>query len=104
MQGCPILAVLLYGRCSIFFPQHPRGHVTAKTRNNYMPCFVFYPQKRLLFAKNENQQRWAYKGYNKRSYNSFLKQVFEGYPVQTNLGKLVLRSLIAIDTFHRMER
>ena len=46
----------------------------------------------------------AYKGYNKRSYNSFLKQVFEGYPVQTNLGKLVLRDLIAIDTFHRVER
>lgn len=46
----------------------------------------------------------AYKGYNKRSCNSFLTQVFEGYPVQTNLGKLVLRSLIAIDTFHRVKR
>ena len=46
----------------------------------------------------------AYKCYHKRSYNSFLNQVFEGYPVQTNLGRLVLRSLIAIDTFHQVER
>jgi hypothetical protein len=42
---------------------HPRNHVTAKTRNNYMPRFVFYRKKRLLFTKkrffiikNENAQ------------------------------------------------
>lgn len=46
----------------------------------------------------------TYKGYHKRSYNNFLEQVFEGYPVQTNRGKLALRSLISIDTFHRVER
>jgi hypothetical protein len=32
-------------------PSYPVSHVNAKTRNNYMPRFVFYRKKRLLFAK-----------------------------------------------------
>jgi hypothetical protein len=44
----------------------PCSHVTAKTRNNYMPRFVFYRKKRLLFTKkpffiikNENAHPWC---------------------------------------------
>jgi hypothetical protein len=44
---------------------HPRSHVSAKTRNNYMPRFVFYRKKRLpitkkrfFIIKNENAQHW----------------------------------------------
>src|ERR1700733_7215934 len=28
------------------------GYMIAKSRNNYMPCFVFYPKIRLLFIEN----------------------------------------------------
>ena len=28
------------------------GYVIAKCRNNYMPCFIFYPKIRLLFIEN----------------------------------------------------
>jgi hypothetical protein len=38
----------------------PLSHVTAKTRNNYMPRFVFYRKKRLLFPKK------PYVSYKKR--------------------------------------
>jgi hypothetical protein len=30
---------------------YPRSHVTAKTRNSYMPRFVFYRKKRLSITK-----------------------------------------------------
>jgi hypothetical protein len=30
---------------------HPRSHVCANTRNNYMPRFVFYRKMCLLFQK-----------------------------------------------------
>jgi len=44
-------------KCSIFFYQHPRSHVTAKTRNNYaaflyfIPKNVCYLQKRGFFGR-----------------------------------------------------
>jgi hypothetical protein len=47
--------LLLYGLLASVASITLRDHVvanTAKTRNNYMPRFVFYRRIRLLFVKN----------------------------------------------------